>query len=445
MPAAFKNLASRILNDKSYREIIGGGAGNFSIRVLGIIVGYFFIFLISRLYGPDVLGAYTLSVTVLMIFTVIGRMGMDTAIVKHFAQSAQNNRSDIIKEVYIKTLYVIIPVGLILSVILYLSADIIAVNVFHKPRLIPYLKVMSFAVLPMVMRYITSECYRGLRKFTLYAYSQNVSYFLYGSVILGGLSLFMNNDLVPNIAYTISLIILMISASVMVYKRINQGTTVRSDQHTVSSLVLFALPMMLTGSLVLISGWINTIILGIYESESTVGIYSVVLKISTLTSFVLLSINSISAPRFAQLHAAGDIKELKNYTSKTASVIFFTTLPVFIFIIIFRKYLLLIFGETFELGSGALLIVMAGQFFNFFAGSVGHYLNMTGYQKQMRNIVAFSAGINIFLCYILIPKYGIMGSAIANAAFMATWNLIAMIYIKQKFGVRTYFWPLKTE
>jgi len=199
--------------------------------------------------------------------------------------------------------------------------------------------------------------------------------------------------------------------------------------------------MMLTGSMMLISGWINTLMLGVYSTESIVGIWSVVMKIANLPAFVLISINSVSAPRFAQLHQSGNHDGLKKYAAHTAKIIFLTSVPIFLVTIIFRDWLLGLFGEPFVSGSTALMIVMAGQVMNVFAGSVGHFLNMTGHQVAMRNIITISTVINILLCVILIPKFGIIGSALAGMIFTAMWNLSAMIYIRKKFNIRTYYWP----
>jgi O-antigen/teichoic acid export membrane protein len=199
--------------------------------------------------------------------------------------------------------------------------------------------------------------------------------------------------------------------------------------------------MMLSGSLLLISGWVNTIILGIYATDSDVGIYSVVLKISTFSTFILMSINAVSAPRFAQFHAAGNIEGLGRYTAQTAKVIFFSSVPVFAGIILFREWLLGLFGDEFVTGATALLITMVGQCFNVFAGSVGHFLNMTGHQRTFSNIVGISTIINVALCFLLIPTYGLLGSAVAGMVFMASWNLAAMIYINRKFGIRTFYFP----
>ncbi|MBL7915867.1 MAG: flippase [Bacteroidia bacterium] len=429
------------IGDAGFREVVKGSAGTFIIRIGGMIAGYAFIFLISRFYGSEVLGAHTLSVTVLMMFTVAGRLGMDTAIVRHFAQDYQSGRWDRVLEVYLKTLQVIIPFGILLSVILFFSSGILANVIFKKPLLEPYFKVISFAVLPMTLRFVNSECYRGFRMNKEYAYSQNVGYFLYGSVILGIGTLFTTHEWMPNIAFALSLTFLAISSSAMIFRKIKSNTQVASDEYRKSEMVRSSLPMLLSSSLVLLSGWINTIMLGIFSTESDVGVFSVILKIATFSSLALMSINSISAPRFAQLYAKNDMQGLAVYTSHTAKVIFFSSVPIFTGIIVFREWLMGLFGPDFLIGTQALVVTMIGQMFNVFAGSVGHFLNMTGKQHVFRNIVLISAAINIIACFFLIPTMGLMGSAIAGMLFLACWNLMSMIYIKRTYSIRTYYWP----
>ncbi len=437
----FTAAAKTDFRDKNFREIISGSAATITIRLLGLVVGYAFTFIISRYFGSEVLGPHTLSVTVLMMFSVVGRLGMDTYLVRSFSRDHADGRWDRILEVYKKTLLVIIPLGLVLSAILYFSSEAIATYIFKKPFLEPYFRVISFGVLPMILRFINSECYRGFRRNKEYAYSQNVGYFLYATIILGALLAFSKNELLPNIAFVLSLVVLSISSSILIFRTIFANTKVSANEYPLRSMVTNSLPMLFATSMLLISGWINTIILGVYSTESEVGIYSVILKISTLSTFVLMSINSIAAPRFAQLHAKENHSGLKQYISQIAKVIFFSSIPIFLFIILFREWLLSLFGDEFVAGGAALLVTMIGQFFNVFAGSVGAILNMTGRQVIFRNILFISTIINIIACFFIIPSMGMMGSAIAGMIFMASWNLISMISIKYKYNLRTYFWP----
>ena len=439
----FKKDLKADFRDRSFKEMVREGAVAFLIRIGGLVAGYAFVFIISRYFGSEVLGAHTLSVTVLMMFTVAGKLGMDTNLVRNFAQAHGDNRWDKIMEVYKKTLSVIIPVGLLLSALLYFTAPLIAERIFEKPMLTPWFRVISFGVLPMVLRFVNSECYRGFGMNREYAYSQNVGYFIYGSVILGVLAQFSDNVLLPNIAFASSLIILAISSSWLIYRKIRKQTNITANEYPMKELVGHSLPMLMTNSMLMIAGWINTILLGIWSTESDVGIYSVVLKIATFGTFMLMSINSIATPRFAQLYAKGDMEQFRKYTAQTAKIIFLTSLPVFAGILLLNDWLLSLFGEEFKVGAMALVITMIGQSFNVFAGSVGVILNMTGHQKSFRNIITGSTIVNVIICFILIPKYGLLGSAIAGAVFMASWNLASLIYIKKKLGVDSFYNPFR--
>src|SRR5688572_29354527 len=94
---------NRDFKDAGFLEIVKGSATTFAVRLMGLVAGYAFTFIISRYYGSEVLGAHTLSVTVLMMFSVFGRLGMDSLLVRHFAQDHAVNRWDRILEVYKKT------------------------------------------------------------------------------------------------------------------------------------------------------------------------------------------------------------------------------------------------------------------------------------------------------------------------------------------------------
>ena len=101
------------------------------------------------------------------------------------------------------------------------------------------------------------------------------------------------------------------------------------------------------------------------------------------------------------------------------------------------ELLLGIFGNEFIVGKTALLILLFGQIINILCGSVGYILMMTNKQEILRNIIIFSAFLNIILNILLIPKYGINGAAISSAISVAVWNIYSLIYIYRKYGFIT--------
>jgi O-antigen/teichoic acid export membrane protein len=108
--------------------------------------------------------------------------------------------------------------------------------------------------------------------------------------------------------------------------------------------------------------------------------------------------------------------------------------PIFIAILIFPSFVLDFFGEEFTAGVAPLIILAIGQIINAICGPVMYLLNMTGKEKQARNIIIVASIINVALNLYLIPIYGLMGAAIATGVSTVVWNIMAVFQIKKEYG-----------
>src|SRR6185436_8764990 len=114
----------------------------------------------------------------------------------------------------------------------------------------------------------------------------------------------------------------------LILKKIKNHARSASRSINVSEMLRISTPMMLSTSLLLISGWINTIMLGIYGTESDVGIYNVLFKIGTGSAIILNSVKSIAAPKFAELHAMKNSSGLADTAIQTSKINFWLSLPI---------------------------------------------------------------------------------------------------------------------
>jgi len=71
------------------------------------------------------------------------------------------------------------------------------------------------------------------------------------------------------------------------------------------------------------------------------------------------------------------------------------------------------------------------------SGSVGYLLNMTGHEKDMRNVMTINAILSVVLALILNPIYGAIGSALGTAIGVASTNLMAVGLVKKRLGFST--------
>lgn len=117
--------SKKLINEDAHlKELIQGSSTAFLLRIFGFLVGYLFILIITRSFGADIIGLFAISLTILQITVVIGRLGIDTALLRFVAEYSSQQKWANIKSVYLKSIYVILPVGLVLSILLYFSSPI---------------------------------------------------------------------------------------------------------------------------------------------------------------------------------------------------------------------------------------------------------------------------------------------------------------------------------
>ena len=438
----FTILFEHKFKDEHLSELLKGSSVSLVFKVFGIATSYIFFLLVTRNFGAEVMGIFALSFTVLQISSVIGRLGFDTALLRFVAEYSSQNRHDLVKEIYVKALKIIVPFSLFLSVLLFCSAPYISKYIFHKEHLSAYFQIVSFAILPMVLVFINSASLRGIKKIKEYMFLQNVSVFMFATVILALMLPFLRENYVPLIAYIISLVFVALLSLVVWLKKSKLNLISHRNSIKLKDILDVSLPMLLASSLFLIMQWTDTIMLGMFRTEGEVGIYSVVLKIAALTSITLFAINSIAAPKFAEFYGRNDMEGLGKIARQSTKLIFWSSFPILLILFIFPAFILGIFGGEFKVGVFALVILAFGQFINSISGSVAFILQMTGKHKVFQNIILSATAINILLNAILIQRYGIYGAAFATVVSMMFWNLASVIYIRTNLNIMTLYIPL---
>ena len=125
--------------------------------------------------------------------------------------------------------------------------------------------------------------------------------------------------------------------------------------------------------------------------------------------------------------------------SNLLELYFYSTLPILIILFLLPEFLLSFFGAEFTIAKNTLLILLVGQVGNAMSGSVGYILQMTGNEKLFQNILTLALLLNIVLNFLLIPKYGIIGVAIASSMYVFGILTSVYIYIYKKYNVLTLY------
>jgi len=442
--------------DKDFLELFNKGGIAMLYRIGGQLLGFLLTFVIAYFFGANGLGDYVLAIIVLKIFTLISKLGLDTASIRYIAEYSSENSLSSILDFRKKSIFLITTVSIICSLVMYLGANIIAEFIKANPQ---HIEITSFFILPMSLFIFHYQNMRGLKEIAGYSFFFWMSQALFSLIAILALTTFTKDPAVPLYAYLISLIVISIFSVIsFTYflnkrKRIKELFTDDKRSESVKNILIVSLPLMLAQAVHFIMSWTDKLMLGILDSpdvisglstnSAQIGVYHTAFKLSMFATIGLMAVKSIASPKFAELYKQREFKLLKKVTQQSTKLIFWTTLPLVALFIFFSENLMLLFGDEFQAGVFAFILLSIGRVFVSFSGAAGNLLQMCGRQVIFMNIAVIGSVINVVLNFSLIPFYGINGSAIATMIGLVSFNFLLVYYVKKEFGFYTFYNPFK--
>lgn len=423
--------------DKNFYEVIKGTSYSFVANIIGIIIGLFLNLLIAKYYGANILGELATLISFITIISIFGLLGTHTYSMKKIPQFISTNKQEEINSLYIKIVILVFTSSIVLSFIIYYFSNFIALNIFNKENYSSLFVTASFILIFFIFQKLnlfTLRAFKSIKLFALFT----ILITIFNFIILSIMTIFFYNEENPINTYACSVFAVSIISFYYVNKiRKNKlkGFKSTSSKENIGSILITAFPMFLTTGMQTIFGHTDILMLGFFSTIENVGIYIIVIKLSLLTSFLLTVINSMMAPKISELYHKDKIDELKNLAQRSSNFTFLSSLPFFIFYILFGEVILQFFGEDFKSGYFALIILAFGHLVSSGAGSVVNFLNMTGKHLIVTYCMITVGFLNVTLNYLLIPIYGIEGAAFATMISKISINLFSLYYIKKEYKI----------
>ena len=433
------NYQKRNLKEKIYKlvllisnsELLTKGSTALIFKIGGMLSIYFFHFFLAKFAGAEANGIFSTFFTLLSIITVFSILGLDTFLLKRLADFNSKQQWGDLKNTYKNAMCIVLTISVSLSILLYVLFANGFLDFYKQSDIVYYL---IFAIIPFSVLHINAEGFRAIKNIKVFSFFKNFSIFGFSAI-----ALFFINDSNENIgisAFTFSVIFLSVLSVILWLKTMSKKHSLTEETISVLVMIRESFPMFLSGSLFLLMSWVDILMLGNFNSQTDVGIYTIALKLSGLTALILFAINTILGPKISELYHHKKMDLLAETVQIAAKITFILSTPIFLIIVLFPEFLLQLFGDEFNTISGkqTLIILAIGQMINVFFGTVIYILDMTGKQITSRNILFFTAIINISLNYYLIPIYGIKGAAIATSISIFCWTVLGAVYVKKYFN-----------
>lgn len=410
----------------------------FTAKITGTAFGLLFNIALARMLGPAGTGVYFLALTVISIGATVARLGLDMASLRFAAIAFKQKNTESLASIYRQSFCLVLAMCVLTTLVIYIVIPYLPLGTDNSAELQETLHVILFSLFPLAFIRVQGQFYKAIGEPWKAIFIQTALLHMF---MLSCVLYYISKDsdiTVTDIAYAYvlaSALTLLIPVAFWL-RRFPQilYSHIRFDTQ---ELVRTSLPLLWISSMGLIFSWTDTLVLGYWTDTGTVGVYGIASRIAALAAFVLLAVNSVTAPRFAAMHAQDNIKGMEKMAQTSVKWMIIVVTPIIALLIIAPELILGLFGEAFEDGSSALRILAIGQLINVAVGTVGSLLMMSGHGTVVRNNTVFAVSLNLIGNLALVPLYGATGAAISTSVSVILQNIILYWKVKKILGIST--------
>jgi len=409
--------------------------GKIILSFLGIVSNY----ILAKYYGSKILGEVSLFYSIINIISIFAVIGLNSGIIKYIAIYFDNKKK-IYQTIKIAFKYSFI-LSFILSLIMFFFRDKIFI-VFGDSIFNNVFIIGAWILIPISLIKITGGIYRAFKKMK-YIMIPKIFFgkivfiiFLIFFILIDKKSFFL-------ILFTILLINLLSLYYLLVNLKqlgleINKFLKSEVKREFRNKFLKFSSTFILISLVSVILTKMDKIMIGIFMSTANVGEYSIAVRISEISVFLLNSLNFVFIATISRLYNSNQIDKLNKIYSLITKWLIVFTLPIFVSLFFYGESVLNFFGREYIGVLSVLFILLIGKFISTAVGSNGLIMNMGGYEKLFLVDLIIMATINLLLNWILIPLYGLIGASIATGVSIAIFNIIKVFQVKKLQNIFPY-------
>jgi O-antigen/teichoic acid export membrane protein len=419
------------LYGEEYVSVIAKGAGTiFTGNVLNIGLRYLFQIIVARHLGVELYGIFTLGLAVFSVSEMVAALGLHKGMVRFV--SLYNREGDLgrVKGTVLTAIFLSCGGGIAAMLLLIAISGLVAGNVFHTPGLSKALAIFALGIPFSSLTTVFIFATQGLRIMKYKVFVKDLWEMLSRVVLV--ILLFMVGWRLFGAVAAFCLSIISGTFFSYYFFRKAFASIFESKERAIlepKKLMGFCWPLILADGFNLMEAWVSTFMLGFLETPESVGIFGAAFRTSLLIQGILMSFNAIFSPIIAEQFHKKELARLKMLFKMVTRWIFSLSLPVAVLMIFFSREILTIFGQGFSDGAVVLAVLAGGQIINSFTGPLGVMIDMSGRSKFTLLNSVFHLSLQTGLCLVLIPRYGVLGAAIAKTVSIAFLRIIRLIQV----------------
>jgi O-antigen/teichoic acid export membrane protein len=245
--------------------------------------------------------------------------------------------------------------------------------------------------------------------------------------------------------YMVASILALLSCVIwLLYSLVNQIRALPFATPTVSPLSKwrrFALASYSGSLLDTTTSGLDRFFLGAFAGSTAVGILVVLRQLQMLPDRFNQMLLVTTAPLFSAAHGGDNRRERQHIYHLVTDWVVRSSLPLVLFLWLFGREVLTLFGPVFaDTGTAPLSILVGAQFFGLLCGPVGNLAMMSGLEWPSVRISVINTVLAASALAVLTPFLGLIGVALAYALGSVLQNVTTLILVRRELHLQWWDW-----
>jgi O-antigen/teichoic acid export membrane protein len=403
-----------------------------SLRLAGVLLSYASNIILSRALGLQGYGQYVVALGWALVLTLPARGGFENAALRFVTIYYEGRSAGALRGFLRVAFGSVIVLSLTVGILLSTLGD---ASVLGTSPLA--LRVAGLMVMPLALLGVISPIMRAVQRI---AASQFYDQLLRPALLIAFLVVAALTHHALNAAEAVALNALAATVALVAlaahFRRVFAGA-IQSKANYLAWRQWFAMsvPMLIIGATQELMNQLEVLFLGSFAGAREAALFAAAWRLAGLTPFALTALAAIGAPLVASAYHRGAREELHQVSRVVARLGLGFAGVVSVGLLLGGKWLLSLFGAGFPAGYPVILILLVGGIVNAFTGIVGYLMVLTGRERATMTIFAGALLLSVSLNWLLVPRIGAIGAAIASSAATCGWNLVMLVYVRRALGI----------
>jgi O-antigen/teichoic acid export membrane protein len=422
-------------------QMAKGSALLVSTGVVSFVGAFALAVLVARTFGKVPFGLWAISFSLAQLLSIVGQLGADWIVMRQGSYfEGVGDEARLRRTIHVALM--LAGAGLLaLGLSLFVVADRVADAVFHEPALAPLLRITAVMTPIVGIRQVLVYSTQAFKEMKDAALIRNLLQPAFRLVFVGVAVVVFDDLTVAYGSLLLAEIALAAISLVVLQRRIPLTGPVAPVE--AGKLVRFAIPAWASRLAGQSRAQLMPILLGSLAAVATSAVYTASNRIAGALTSVVNSLNQVYTAIGSDLYLRERREEFATVYRSATKWTFTLGAPLLVLMLAFPGELLSLFGGSFREGETALMIIAIGMLFNFGTGPVTVTLIIVGRSTLALIDYAVVIAVELVLAFWLIPRYGLLGGAIAKAVGTATNNVVPLLQVWWKEHVlpfRIDFW-----